>query len=217
MRMRSREANEHNYQMREIWKQMTKDMTDEQEKQLGVWLGLVSQTELYGGQLDDKTKDVVDTIIESYDSMPNDTREAMKNAMSPMLDEMEKSEPSLFAKAKSIADGILSRLRKAFDEHSPSKETRKIFSYLMQGAEIGLEDEERKLYGQIDNISNSILSRFNAIKGTKLNLGNFSGNVLDKTRNIFTTPQITFNVQQLNQEQLEDCFNYINRKFGSQY
>ena len=68
MRMRSREANEHNYQMREIWKQMTKDMTDEQEEQLGVWLGLVSQTELYGGQLDDKTKDIVDTIIESYDS-----------------------------------------------------------------------------------------------------------------------------------------------------
>ena len=63
MRMRSREANEHNYQMREIWKQMTKDMTDEQEEQLGVWLGLVSQTELYGGQLDDKTKDIVDTII----------------------------------------------------------------------------------------------------------------------------------------------------------
>ena len=217
MRMRSREANEHNYQMREIWKQMTKDMTDEQEEQLGVWLGLVSQTELYGGQLDDKTKDIVDTIIESYDSMPNDTRKAMKNAMSPMLDEMEKSEPSLFAKAKSIANGILSRLRKAFDEHSPSKETRKIFSYLMQGAELGLEDEETKLYKQIENVSNSILSRFNAIKGSKLNLGNFSGNVLDKTRNIFTTPQITFNVQQLNQEQLEACFNYIDRKFGSQY
>ena len=217
MKFRSREANEHNNQMRKIWKQMTKDMTDEQEEQLGVWLGLVSQTDLYGGQLDEKTQDLVDTIIDSYDSMPKGTREAMKNAMSPMLDEMEKSEPSLFAKAKSIADGILSRLRKAFDEHSPSKETRKIFSYLMQGAEIGLEDEKTKLYSQIDNMSTSILDRLNAIKGSKLNLGNFSGNVLDKTRNIFTTPQITFNVQQLNQEQLEACFNYINRKFGSQY
>lgn len=217
MELRSSEANEHNYQMRKIWKQMTKDMTDEQEEQLGVWLGLVSQTDLYGGQLDEKTQDLVDTIIESYDSMPNGTREAMKNAMSPMIDEMEEAEPSLFAKATSIANGILSRLRKAFDEHSPSKETRKIFSYLMQGGELGLEDEEKDLYKQIDSMSNNILNKFNAIKTSGLNLGNLSSNVLDKTRNIFTTPQITFNVQQLNQEQLDACFNYINKKFGSQY
>lgn len=217
MELRSSEANEHNYQMRKIWKQMTKDMTDEQEEQLGVWLGLVSQTDLYGGQLDEKTQNLVDTIIESYDSMPNGTREAMKNAMSPMIEEMEEAEPSLFAKATSIANGILSRLRKAFDEHSPSKETRKIFSYLMQGGELGLEDEETALYKQIDSMSNSILNKFNAIKTSGFNLGNMSSNVLDKTRNIFTTPQITFNVQQLNQEQLEVCFNYINKKFGSQY
>lgn len=211
------ENNIHEKNMKNIWKNMYKAMDESQEKQLGTWIAMVAQTEMYGGNIDDETKNIVNSIIESYDSMPKETREAMKNAMSPMLDEMEKSEPSLFAKAKSIADGILSRLRKAFDEHSPSKETRKIFSYLMQGAELGLEDEETKLYRQIDNMSNSILNRFNAIKCSKLNLGNFSGNVFDKTRNIFTTPQITFNVQQLNQEQLEACFNYINRKFGSQY
>ena len=36
------------------------------------------------------------------------------------LEEMKNSEPSLYSKATGIANGILSRLKKAFDIHSPS-------------------------------------------------------------------------------------------------
>ena len=110
---------------------MYKDMDDSQEKQLGTWLAMVSQTELYGGEIDEETQRLVDSILESYDSMPKGTREAMKNAMTPMLDEMKNKEPSLFSKATSIANGILSRLKKAFDIHSPSKKTRAIFKNVM--------------------------------------------------------------------------------------
>lgn len=86
---------------------------------------------------------MVDTILASYDSMPKKTREAMKNAMSPMLDEMKNSEPQLYTKASGIANGILSRLRKSFDIHSPSRETRDIFQNVMKGAELGLDDEQK--------------------------------------------------------------------------
>lgn len=40
---------------------------------------------------------------------------------------------------------------------------------------------------------------------------------IDNTRTVFTTPQIVFNIQELDEAKLEQCFNYINRKFGSQY
>ena len=144
---------------KKIWDEMYKNMSQEQEKELGIWLANIAQTEMYGGQITEENKELVDTIIASYDKMPKDTREAMKNAMTPMLEEMEKKEPSLFSKATSIANGILNRLRKAFDEHSPSKETRSIFRYVMQGAELGLEDEKPNLYSKIDSLAKGTLDK----------------------------------------------------------
>ena len=149
------------FNQKDIWDQMYENMDDNQEKQLGVWLAMVAQTELYGGEIDDETKQIVDNIIASYDTMPKETQEAMKNAMEPMLTEMEDKEPVLFAKAFNIADGVLSRLKKAFDINSPSKKTKKIFEYVMEGAEVGLSNKQKVLYKDIDKIAKEVLRRFN--------------------------------------------------------
>ena len=98
---------DHQENLKKIYEDMSRDMSSEQIKQLGTLMGMASQTEMYGGKIDDETRKTVDNIIANYDSMPTETREAMKNAMQPMLEEMEKKEPSLFAKASSIAGGIL--------------------------------------------------------------------------------------------------------------
>lgn len=148
------------FHQQETWNEMYENMDENQQNQLGVWLAMVAQTEMYGGEIDDETKAMVDSILASYDSMPDETKEAMKNAMEPMLTEMENKEPSLFAKASSIAGGILSRLKKAFDIHSPSKKTRKIFEYVMEGAELGLDKKEKSLYKDIDRIAEGVLKRF---------------------------------------------------------
>ena len=87
----------------------------------------------------------------------------------------------------------------------------------MKGAELGLEDEENRLYKEIDNISNDLLNKFKLLRVKDLNIGSLNGNILDKTKTIFTTPQIIFNVQELDKDRLEQCFNYVNKKFGSQY
>lgn len=150
----------HEKEQTKIWKKMYKNMSDSESEQLGAWLGMVAQTELYGGKIDDETSKLVDNIIKSYDKMPKGTRQAMKDAMQPMLEEMEKKEPTLYSKATNIANGILSRLRVAFNEHSPSKETREIFKYVMQGAELGLEDERKNLYSKIDSLANGVLEKF---------------------------------------------------------
>ncbi len=204
----------HGKNLKKIYNEMYKNMSDEQEKELGTWLAMVSQTEMYGGEIDEETQNLVDSIIESYDSMPKETQEAMKNAMEPMLTEMENKEPSLFAKATGIADGILSRLKKSFDIHSPSRETRDIFQNVMKGAELGLEDEEKNLNKQIENISNKMKSDFQSLIP---NMGAIKQSIIDQTKTIFTTPQIVFNVQELDEAKLNQCFNYINKKFGSAY
>ena len=148
------------FHQQDTWNQMYENMNENQEKELGVWLAMVAQTELYGGKIDDETKKIVDSILDSYDSMPKQTREAMKNAMEPMLTEMQNKEPTLFAKASNIANGILLRLKQAFDIHSPSKETKKIFQNVMEGAELGLDKKEKSLYKDIDRIAEGILKRF---------------------------------------------------------
>ena len=162
------ETNRHNSTMTSIWNDLTKKMTDEQLEQLAVWLGFASQTELYGGQLDEKTKSTVEGLIASFDKLPQESRDTMKDALSPMFDEMNKKEPVLFAKATSIANGILGKLRKAFDIHSPSRKVRAIFNQVMEGAEKGLEDDTPKLLGQATSISNEFLDRLKNIDVTAL-------------------------------------------------
>lgn len=216
-KLKDRETRNHSNNTKRIWEEMYKNMDESQEQQLGTWLAMVAQTELYGGEIDEETQKIVDSIIDSYDSMPKETKEAMKNAMQPMLEEMKKSEPSLFAKASDIAGGILDRLKKSFDINSPSRETRKIFKNVMKGAEVGLDEETKPLYKEVDSISEGLLNKLKSFSFKDNSLGNLNNNIIEKSKTIFTTPQIVFNVQELDEDRLEQCFNYINRKFGSMY
>ena len=84
----------------------------------------------------------------------------------------------------------------------------------MKGAELGLEDEEQKLNKELDNITRNMQDKFNMLMP---NMSHIKQSIIDKTQTIFTTPQIIFNVQELDDAKLQQCFNYINKKFGSAY
>ncbi|MFV0412765.1 MAG: tape measure protein [Oscillospiraceae bacterium] len=163
----NQENSKHTENTKQIWNDYSASLTKTQQDQLAALLAMSSQTELYGGALTTKTKTIVGDIISSLDTLPPETRQIMQDAMAPMLEEMEKAEPGLYRKAESIANGILARLRKAFDENSPSKATRKIFRFLMQGGGLGLEDEEPTLYKQVEGIGQNVLSRFSGLTQSK--------------------------------------------------
>ena len=158
----------HNEEMKSIWKKMYKNMSDSQAEQLGVWLAIQADTEMYGGKISDETQRMVDTIMDSYDSMPDDTRKAMKNAMTPMLEEMQNKEPSLFAEATGIANGILRRLRKSFDIRSPSRKTRQIMKFVMQPMEEEMETGKRKLINNAEQLADGVIGKFNEISSESL-------------------------------------------------
>lgn len=205
----------HADEQRKIWKNMYKYMSDSETEQLGTWLGMLANTEMYGGEISEENQQMVDTILASYDSMPKKTREAMKNAMSPMLDEMKNSESQLYTKASGIADGILSRLKKSFDIHSPSRETRKIFENVMKGAEIGLDDEKNKLYAQVNEIANKMKTRLADITPK---MGTIKQSVIDQTRTVFTTPTLNIYAQdELTPAKMNSIIDTVNRRLGSKY
>ena len=57
-------------------------------------------------------------------------------------------------------------------------------------------------------------------KASKLrtpNMKAIGNSVVDSMKTVFTTPNITFNVQKMDEANLNSAFNYINRRLGSQY
>lgn len=134
-------------------------MDEETQEQLGSWMAMLGDTELKTGKINGETDAFVNGMIDLFEKMPQETKDAMKNVMQPMLNTMQEKEPSLFEKATGIATGILTRLKKAFNIQSPSKEVKKIFLNVMKGAEQGLEEEKPDLLDQAANIADSVLDK----------------------------------------------------------
>ncbi len=161
---RREEAFENSTNIAGIYKDLFNSMSESEQKQLGSLIGMAANTELYGGEMSAETANIVNTILDNYEKLPDGNREIMKKAMSPMLDEMEKAEPGLLAKAYSIGTGILSRLRTAFDIHSPSKKTRDIFQNVMKGGIIGFDSKRKDLLKEVDSLTDDVMSKFNNLK-----------------------------------------------------
>lgn len=207
----------HEQSLKNIYNQMDENLTDSQQDQLATWIQSLADVELYGGKIDDENKDIAQAIITTWQGMPDDAKEKMTDTMQGMLDGMEEKESSLFAKASSIADSVIGTISKVFQIGSPSKVMRKIFRWVVEGGEIGIDDEANTLYKEIDNISDKVLSKLKNISLTSAKFGKLNTSVIESNKTIFTTPQIVFNVQELDEAKLQQCFNYVNKKFGSQY
>ena len=122
----------HNDEMKKIWKQMYNYMSDSQKEQLGVWMAMLVDAEMYGKKITDEDKKMVNLVLESFNEMPSGAKDKMKDTMQGMIDGMKAKEPVLYAKASGVAEGVLSRLKQAFDIHSPSKKTEAIFENVMK-------------------------------------------------------------------------------------
>lgn len=209
------EEKTYNSNMKRLYDDAYKDMSKWEAEQLGSWMAQVANAEIYGAELDEETKETIEAIINSYQFMPEEAKKAMDETMNGMLEGMKEKEPTLWAKASNIAGGVLSRLKTAFDIHSPSKETRKIFENVMKGAEIGLDDEENKLYAQVNEIANKMKTRLADITPK---MGTIKQSVIDQTKTVFTTPTLNIYAQdELTPSKMNSIIDTVNRRLGSKY
>ena len=129
---------------------------------------------------------------------------------------------NLINKAAEIAKNVASQFNIQWDEHSPSKLMEKMAENFLIPISTVFSREKTGLTSKAKNLAKGIAqgfdNSFNLNNGFSIpNMKAVSGEIKNQTRMIYTTPQITFKVQQMNQENLETCFNYINKKFGSKY
>lgn len=128
-----------------------------------------------------------------------------------------------------VASGLAQAVNKAFtgkdgwDEHSPSKKMKKFAEYYVQPISDVMKSKQRSIVSSAQTLADKV----NSVFGNQMNTpqisdfskiqGGLNNKIIDSTKTIFTTPQIVFNVQELDDAKLQQCFNYINRKFGSAY
>ena len=128
----------------------------------------------------------------------------------------------LFSTVWNLGKKLLSSFNGSLDEHSPSKLSEESGVNFVEGTILGITSKQKEALKLVDKLGKDLINKFNNnFNATALNttLANakLNSQVIESTKTIFTTPQITFNVQELDEAKLEQCFNYINRKFGSQY
>lgn len=119
--------------------------TGESIAQMQTFAGIA---EMYGGQVSDSVANMNSTVCKNIENLPVDVKKTFTEAMQGALDGLKEKESTLYAKATSIANGVIARMNKALDIHSPSRVTRRMFRYVDEGAIYGLKDKEQELYSQ---------------------------------------------------------------------
>ena len=130
-----------------------------------------------------------------------------------------------------ISSGIISKI--ASVAIAAAKVAGTIASYLHHSVpdQGPLADEMSYMPDMIDNLTKTLIKSSPKLEkasfdvaekmARNLNLGQYqsalNAKVIDSTKTVFTTPQINVYTKELNKSNLEQCFNYINRKFGSKY
>lgn len=193
------------------WDENMKSMSKAEKEEVATWLEMVANTELYGGQISEEDQKMVDTILQSWEKMDDESKKTMSETMSGMLKGMQDKEPSLFSQASGIANGIISRLRKSFDVNSPSRVMRKLFGYVGEGAVLGLKDEESAINKEINKIAESTMGAFETPQIAQGKLATATG-----TQN-YNNIELKFYPQTMTDAELDKAFNYVNRKLGTAY
>lgn len=113
-------------------------------------------------------------------------------------------------------------MRDGLGDGSPSVLAKEAVIDYFLGADIGAKKQGPKTVKNIEGYAKQINQNFgktldSANLGINNKLGAINSKIINGTKTVYTTPQIIFNVQKMDEANLETCFKYVNNKFGSQY
>lgn len=111
---------------------------------------------------------IVDTIVLKLDDLPGRAKSVIRSMFDGMKVAMDDYAPSLYTKARTIANGIISIMKTAFDIHSPSRVMFGIFKNLMLGGINAMQDGMKKLFALTDEISGGMQMQLAGIPSSVL-------------------------------------------------
>lgn len=111
------------------------------------------------GQLSAEASGAVQGMLDQFNSLDDETREAFALAVYGALEGLDGFE-ELADPAKEGADAFLDSLREALDEHSPSRATEEIFQLAMEGAKNGITNNQEGVLTAAGSFISSFLGKF---------------------------------------------------------
>lgn len=176
--------------MGETWSSLIYQMSDAQGAQLASWIQMVADAQMHGAELDSDTQEMVNSLVSTFDSLPDDTKETMKNVITPMLEELKNSNPDLYEASKGDADSVINALLEAFDIHSPSKVIKEIFEYVGQGAIEGMDAKRGEVTETAEGLADDAIEALQGagLYDTASGIGtNFTQGFIDGTNSMPVT------------------------------
>lgn len=111
------------------------------------------------GQLSAEASGAVQGMLDQFDDLDNETREAFAQAIYGALEGLEGFD-QLKDPAEEGVEAFLESLRAALDEHSPSKKTEEIFRLAMEGAGNGIDSGKEGVLTKAGEFVTAFLGKF---------------------------------------------------------
>lgn len=177
--------------------------------------------------VENAAKDLGKDAVSKFEESSSGAKSAGENFVAGIKSGIENSglQRGVLSAISVLGSKMTTQLNKSLDEHSPSKITEESGENFVIGAKKGILNKAKDVYKTVGLFGNNlvnkfdenIISKYSQIKKMQSLQGSIDSEMINSTKTVFTTPQIVFNVQKLNESNLEQCFNYINKKFGSRY
>lgn len=207
----------------EIYKEKVSEMPPETRKKIEEITGVVTNDSTVENATEQLGKDAVSKLDKSMQAAKTAGENFVLGAKQGI--ENQGLQNGVLKAVGTLGSKMVSRFNASLDEHSPSKLTEDSGENFVLGAKRGVKNKEKDMYKTIESLGNNLVSKFDEnmilkysqIEKMQKLQGGLKSTMIDSTKTIFTTPQIVFNVQELDKARLEQCFQYINKKFGTMY
>lgn len=141
--------------MSSIYQDLTFNMDEEERKALDTYLRWAADTALWGGETSYEAEMMVRTIITAMDELPEETKANFQEIFNGAGQIIQERAPGFTRDCLNGLGGWVEDLKnKMFEIGSPSKVMKRIFGYVMDGAQIGFEDGADQLLTDATNFAN---------------------------------------------------------------
>ncbi len=133
---------------------LTYNLDEETEKALYTWMNLAYNTGVWGGETSQEAERMVESISIAMRKLPDETKENFKSVFDGADQIIEEHAPGFTEKITRSLTSWVDRVKENLEINSPSRVMKRLFGYVMQGAEIGFEDGADKLLADADTFAN---------------------------------------------------------------
>ena len=95
----------------------------------------------------------------------------------------QNKQSTIFNTVSRFGSNLLSTLKKSLKEQSPSKATKEMGQYLLEGLSIGIDSEENKTLKKVSNVGQEVVSALQDELNQSVSLGNIEVGSINKTAN----------------------------------